>query len=548
MKKYPFLINNFLLLFLLFGCGAVISSEKVLIRFNQVGYLPYDSKIAVVMSRKPIKNLQFKIVSTRKTVYKGTLSQDYGAYLSFPHHYLVDFTAFQTEGTYKILVDHVRSNAFRIENSLYKPVVDSLLKFYNVQRCGPLSSEYHSPCHLNDVTTIVGDTTRTAQLDLTGGWHDAGDYRKFTLTTAHTTYLLLLCYQLFPQAFNDGNGNGLSDVLDEALIGIDWLKKAHFQNNQLITQVSDPKDDGRFWRLPENDLQPRIGYNRASKTHCSYVSATMALAGSVFRNVGRSDLANECIQRSKELFQLSQTNIPDFTSETDSAYVDRTYSDNLALAAVELYRVTREWNYYNIAKSILDTTAIVTWFSWGDLTALADARFAEFDRGSAERIANVLREFNETSKGNPYGYPLSIYPWGSASVQTGVAILSILYAKSTGSKEFLELATRQRDFLLGCNHYGITLITNIGYDFPKNPHHQISYFKKIPLPGAIMGGLISKDAYKPYRIRHEQTDRFAPFQTDSVVYYDDTQDFLTNEPTIGNNAQGLLMFAWWASQ
>ncbi|MCX7835802.1 MAG: glycoside hydrolase family 9 protein [bacterium] len=545
--KYTF---NFLFIFffLLNGCGAVVSKEDAWIRVNQIGYLPYDSKIAVLMSRTPIRTTEFKIFQQRKTVYEGLLSNDLGSYLGFPHHYHIDFSNFQSDGVFHIRIGRIRSNEFRIENSLYLPLVDSLLKFFEVQRCGTELSNYHQPCHLTDVPSVIGSSNNPLQLDLTGGWHDAGDYRKFTLTIAHTTYLLLLSYQYFPRVFYDGNSNHRADILDEAMVGLRWLQKAHFQDLQIITQVSDPNDKGTNWRLPEQDSHPRFGYNRPSKVHCAYSSATFALASSVFRQMGEDQIAKEYLSRAQSLFQMCSTNIPNYTSEADSAYVDNTFSDNLALAAVELYRATKNREYFSLAKSILDTLPMITWFSWGDLTVLADARFAEYDSKSAERVENVLNEFLNMSNSNPFGYPLSVYPWGSASVQTGVALLSILYAKATGKRSFLGLASKQRDFILGCNHLGVSFITNSGNEYPKYPHHQIAYLKKISLPAAIMGGFISKSAYAPFQIVRESKDRFAAFQNDTVVYYDDYQDFLTNEPTIGNNAQCLFIMAWWASQ
>src|SRR3989338_10516544 len=62
-------------------------------------------------------------------------------------------------------------------------LLKSAIQFYAYQRCGdannPLLEEHElgPMCHLQDGEAVG--------LDLTGGWHDAGDHVKVTLTTAY---------------------------------------------------------------------------------------------------------------------------------------------------------------------------------------------------------------------------------------------------------------------------------------------------------------------------------------------------------------------------
>jgi endoglucanase len=88
-------------------------------------------------------------------------------------------------------------------------------------------------------------------LDLSGGWHDAGDNLKFTITTAYSAYTLLKGYDAFPNSYEDiddkdfsGNPNGIPDILDEVKIGTDWLIKAHYTTSKLISRIGEDKVGG----------------------------------------------------------------------------------------------------------------------------------------------------------------------------------------------------------------------------------------------------------------------------------------------------------------
>ena len=110
---------------------------------------------------------------------------------------------------------------------------------------------------------------------------------------------------------------------------------------------------------------------------------------------------------------------------------------------------------------------------------------------------------------------------------------------------YLEMAIRQRDFILGNNSHGICLISGFGSNYPENFHHQISYLSERPLTGGFAAGLVSSELFENLNIELSSTDRFKRFHTKSVVYHDDRNDYLCNEPTITNNALALLLFSYY---
>lgn len=124
------------------------------------------------------------------------------------------------------------------------------------------------------------------QFDLTGGWHDAGDYIKFLYTTAFTTYILLFSYEFDPNKFSfDLNNDSVPDVLQEARVGIDFLLRNYFSEDAFITQVQDDRDHKLGWRMPENHTLTinRLALVKMNKSQIRIYSAALAIASRIWR-------------------------------------------------------------------------------------------------------------------------------------------------------------------------------------------------------------------------------------------------------------------------
>jgi endoglucanase len=75
--------------------------------------------------------------------------------------------------------------------------------------------------------------------DVHGGWHDAGDYRKYVPFTTTVLWDLMHAWEWYPCAFSDAtnipeSGNGVPDILDEVKWEMDWIQRMQ------ITATSDP--------------------------------------------------------------------------------------------------------------------------------------------------------------------------------------------------------------------------------------------------------------------------------------------------------------------
>lgn len=73
-----------------------------------------------------------------------------------------------------------------------------------------------------------------SEKEVSGGWHDAGDYGRYVVPGAQTIQDLFMAYEDYPEIWNGPDadnmdipesGNGIPDILDEARYELDWMLK-----------------------------------------------------------------------------------------------------------------------------------------------------------------------------------------------------------------------------------------------------------------------------------------------------------------------------------
>ena len=101
---------------------------------------------------------------------------------------------------------------------------------YPQQRCGIAVPNVHPVCHLDDARR----RDNGQYVDVTGGWHDAGDLRKWMETALHSGIALLQLARNLGSHWNL-DGSGLPPLLDE----IKW-------GNRYWLKMQDT--DGKIWK------------------------------------------------------------------------------------------------------------------------------------------------------------------------------------------------------------------------------------------------------------------------------------------------------------
>ncbi len=145
------------------------------IALNHLGFRPgLGSKVLVVrVSHTPApKEFTLRDVSERPFHLTRPLIEtksDFGPCLTG------DFTDVDREGLYQINVGEEHSVQFAIEEDVWRRTIPKAVGYYRYQRCGVEVPGVHPACHLDDARRR--DTGE--HVDVVGGWHDAGDLRKW---------------------------------------------------------------------------------------------------------------------------------------------------------------------------------------------------------------------------------------------------------------------------------------------------------------------------------------------------------------------------------
>lgn len=538
-----------LALFFFSGCHTLALND-IFIRVNQVGFLPNDYKTGVVFSNLDLKDKRFEVVQTKtnKPVFSGELQENKGKLGNFKNHFTFDFSSLNTSGNYKIIYGGTKSHPFKISEDAFDGIVDSLLLFLKVQRCGATEPFLHEVCHLYDSPRVENDPS-VKNVDVTGGWHDAGDYIKFFSTTAYTTYLLLFSYEFDKQKFQfDRNQNGAPDILEEARVGIDWLLRANYADGKIINQVQDMRDHEQGFRLPEDDKlkYDRPAFSGIGKNQIGMFVAVMSLASRIWKErFNDLDYSNKCLSAAEKLYQY-RNKVPDIDKVQSGMYQDSRFWGKLALGAIELYNAKKDRAFLDDAVFYADSAKSDYWWSWGDINSMAHYKLAQIYPRFRTYIYNNLYSFNSFKDSTIFGEGTT-FSWGTTNTILGVALQAILWKRLTRDSEFDSLLFTQRDYILGKNPWGTTFIFGIGSVFPKNFHSQISALNGGYLPGAVTAGPTHQSILKQYDIVRKNTE-FDRFNSDEVKYFDDVADYITNEPTIGSNATAIFVFSYFQSR
>ncbi len=264
-------IQTFLFSFFLntlFAGPAVISDH---IHIDQFGYRPTAQKVCIIsdpqvgfnaaQSFSPGATYHLRRWNDDVSVFNAAITIWNGGAThgqSGDKVWWFDFSSVTTGGDYYVYdpVNNVGSNRFTIGDDVYNIALQQSLRMFYFQRCGTAKNATHAGvwsdavCHnhaLQDLNcrSVSDPTNASTEKDLSGGWHDAGDYNKYVNFTWSPVHDLLFAYQENPDVFGDDNnipesGNGIPDILDELKYELDWLVKMQLANGSVLMKVAVP--------------------------------------------------------------------------------------------------------------------------------------------------------------------------------------------------------------------------------------------------------------------------------------------------------------------
>ena len=527
---------------------------------------------------------------TKEAVYSGVGSQADPSKWVMQEAYRLDFSRLEKPGGYYIEFKGAVSPVFKIGADVYDGAADVLLKYMRQQQCGynPFTDTL---CHQKDGYIVDHPTRNGEMIDVRGGWHDASDYLQYQTTSATATYDMMFAYMMtedksiFADNYkSDGKpgSNGVPDILDQARWGLDWLVKMNPEDRVMFTQIADDRDhigfkppqyDTADYGWGEGNGRPvyfltgkpqgmgKFGKNRTTgvSSAAAKFASSFALGSEVFKKIapkfakeigGKAVLAYEY---AKEVPGNTQTAcyVSRYFYEEDS------WVDDVERAAATLYKVLKDPSYEQEADYYGEQEPISPWMELGrgrhyQFYPFLNVGHYLLATSEDEQLALKYREFMKEglvdlrtrAAGDPFMHGVP-YLWCSNNLTSAAVTQAELYRRATNDSTFIEMEAALRDWLFGCNPWGVSMI--IGYpkggNLPTLPHSAFTQLNR-----EITGGLIDGPVYNFIFKSRAGMGMRKPDQTPALnrgiaVYHNDIGDYATNEPTMDGTASLTYYFA-----
>ena len=561
------------------------------IRVNQIGYLPEATKVAVFMSDETAQINGFELVDafTGEVAFSSSAVRPTGVLGRMKTTCRLDFSGLKTSGAYYIKVlssgGETRSEIFPVGAGVYDGAADFVLNYMRQQRCG-WNPFFKDSCHRKDGIIVGHPDPRkdSTFLDVTGGWHDASDCLQYTTTSANAIYQMMFAYQSNPEAFSDNHladgtpgRNGIPDIVDEIYWGLKWLDKMNPEPGEMYNQIADDRDHVGM-RVPSDD-QADYGWGKGGFRpvwYCSGEPQQRGRRGDRNKTTGVASTAGKFASDFALGAEILRPFYPEFaerigakakaaydagvakpgvcqTASVVSPYIyeEDNWVDDMELAAYEMFRRTGEGKYRTEAIEYARREPVTPWmgadsarhYQWYPFMNMGHYRIARNFGGkvSTEFIRNMrsgIQRVYERGKDHPFMFGIPGI-WCSNNLTTAMLTQCILYRELTGDTTYQEMEGSLRDWLLGCNPWGVSMIVELpkGGTFPTQPHSFIIKYKM----GNTTGGLVDGPVYSTIfggllGIHTDGGVNYEEFQPGDLVYHDSTHDYSTNEPTMDGTA------------
>lgn len=409
-----------------------------------------------------------------------------------------------------------------VEYNFAKLLQESLY-FYDANMCGELEGKcalsWRKNCHTYDKTAVKynGKT-----VDVSGGFHDAGDHDKFGLPQGYSATMLGIGYYEFKQAYEElGQSEHFETILDYFC---DYFVRCTVLDDDgnaqaFCYQVGDGASHNSWVAAEDEKINRPAYFADASNPATDQVSEAAAALAIHYMNFGDKNY----LDYAKKLFALAKNNKKEAKS-TDGGgfYSSSSWSDDYCLAAAWLYKATGDSTYkteYDAYKSTVDVGA---WPGWDQVGPYAIA-YGSNDVSKLESNFSATKSQTSTIS-NGYSW---LCKWGSARYNCNMQMEGLVIDKHNGKNQYTDWATGQMKFLLGNSKDKRCYVVGYNENSSKYPHHRSSsgyggfpdsgYQHTVQahvLLGALVGGI--EDA--------------------SGTYHDSSADYYCNEVAIDYNA------------
>jgi peptidoglycan/xylan/chitin deacetylase (PgdA/CDA1 family) len=576
--------NRIIFSFLLVA-SVIVAEAESWIRINQLGYLPCATKVAVLMNHdvRQVKNFEVIDKFSGKVAFRSSPSdvKPCGALGQMVSTYRLNFSKLTRQGTYYIKVGDCLSDVFPVNGAVYNGTADFVLKYMRQQRCG-YNPFLRDSCHTKDGYIVYHPTKNGLHIDVRGGWHDASDCLQYTTTSANAIYQMMFAYQQNPEAFGDdcqANGlpgsNGIPDIVDEIYWGLDWLDRMNPAPGEYYNQIADDRDHVGMRRPHDDTADYGYGPNNGRPVYfCSgkpqqrgkFMNATTGVASTTGKFASDFALGSEILkpfypefaakigEKASAAF-LQGINQPGNcqTASVLSPYIyeEGNWTDDMELGAMELFHQTGDKKYLDQASAYgrkekvtpwmgADTARHYQWYPFMNMGhyQLAHCKDKKLSREFILDLKEGIDRVSKKAQGSPFLYGIPSI-WCSNNLTTAMLTQCILYRQLTGDKQYEEMEGSLRDWLLGCNPWGVSMIVEmpLSGNYPHQPHSFVINLKLGNTTGGLVDGPVYTSIFNSLRgVNIVGGTNYDEFQPGKMVYHDSTHDYSTNEPTMDGTA------------
>ena len=520
---------------------------------NQVGFLPEMKKTAVFGSK--CRDNEFEVVNSSddRAVYTGKIgAEKYDPY-SGENVRCGDFSAVAQEGCYYIrTLSCGKSHSFTIAQDVYNNLITDMVRMMYLQRCGTALDEKHAgvfahtPCH-TEMAYVYGTNIG---IDVSGGWHDAGDYGRYTVAAALTAAEMMLAYEANPELFSGEtnipeSGNGIPDILNEVKYGLDWLFKMQDSSGGVYHKVTCAGFPG--FVMPENE-RDRLILCPLSKTATGSFAAVMAMASDCFREID-GEYARKCLCAAEKAWAFLMSGKGELITRNPEGIITGAYENSSCInetywAAAQLYKATGKTEYGEVFGQIA-AQKVLMGFGWENVGNLGNLAYLSLDEKLADPL--TVQRIRDDIIGcadwhisvadlGRYAVATENYCWGSNSQIAGSAMQLMLAYGLTSDRKYYNYASEQLSYILGKNPADICFVTGYGTRSPCHPHHRPSIAKGAAVRGMLVGGANSNMQDELARRKFQNT-------FPALCYLDDHESYSTNEVDTYWNTLAVMLLA-----
>ncbi|MCB0542747.1 MAG: glycoside hydrolase family 9 protein [Saprospiraceae bacterium] len=483
---------------------------------DQFGYLPDAPKIAVVSipqtgfnasdTYTPGNMLQLRRESDDAVVFTAShtaWNNGNTDNISGDKARWFDFSGFTDLGEFYVFDpgSNIRSASFSIGLSMYDSLMRTAIRTFYYQRCGVAKQVAYagskwadpSPCHIganqDSHCRLVTNPTLLSERDLSGGWHDAGDYNKYVNFSLAPVLDLAISVMESPLAFtaDDSYGipesnNGLPDIADELKWELDWLLRMQQDDGSVLCMVG-----GGSASPPSSDGNTR--YYGPATTSATYSAAAMfAICSRFFNNLGSNAYSDSLKTAAINAWKWAKSHPGVVFYNSGVLGAGEQERDAYGLftstlcAAVYLFDITSDAEYKIWVENNYQQHHLLVW-SWASMyesTSLDALLYFANLAGPSGPVASQIRNVYNASLSNandhlagynnhldPYRAYLGEgnYVWGSNSVKAreGILLYNMLTYNLNAAQhpKFREAALAYLHYLHGVNPFGLCYLTNM---------------------------------------------------------------------------------------